>query len=230
MKSFHSDPKIKEKCTQQVYDPSQYPVELGLPEWLGCLEDSIFKGIPIEDAEKFTLQFFEAIPVGVDESVFKKLKHNLAIQRLEILLEQQKEIFPEDDYSINAAIELTIQYHKNPIDSSAARSAARSAAEAAAEFSNESDKFAAQCAAKSAEFAAEAAAESARSATESNGSIWFVVWSAELAAESSALSARYAWSSWSSWSAALTAESAALSEAWEGERDRLIAGLKELEN
>ena len=47
-------------------DHASYASELGIPEWLARLEDSIFEGLPKSDSKKFPLEFLEAIPVGVD--------------------------------------------------------------------------------------------------------------------------------------------------------------------
>ena len=33
-------------CTLDNYDHSQFPVELGIPEWLAQLLDKIFEGLP----------------------------------------------------------------------------------------------------------------------------------------------------------------------------------------
>lgn len=33
-------------CTLDVYDHARYPIELGLPEWIGHLEDCIHEGLP----------------------------------------------------------------------------------------------------------------------------------------------------------------------------------------
>lgn len=43
----------------------QYETKIG-PEWLAHLEDTLFEEMKAEDANKFPLQFAEAIPVGVD--------------------------------------------------------------------------------------------------------------------------------------------------------------------
>lgn len=104
MKTFHGDPKIKEKylarlrahaavdeiiqgtgwengkgcaigCTLDAYDHSRYPVELGIPEWMARLEDALFERLKNGEAKKFPIRFLEAIPVGVYEIEMEKLKH-----------------------------------------------------------------------------------------------------------------------------------------------------------
>src|SRR4051812_3973992 len=43
-------------------DHSVYETELGIPEWLARLEDTIFEGLPQEDAVLWPTQFAEAVP------------------------------------------------------------------------------------------------------------------------------------------------------------------------
>lgn len=47
-------------------DHSVYEKELGIPEWLARLEDTIFEGLPSEEAKKWPGQFLKAIPIGVN--------------------------------------------------------------------------------------------------------------------------------------------------------------------
>ena len=51
-------------CTLNNYDHAAYETELGLPEWLARLEDTLFENIPNADAKKFPRELLEAIPVG----------------------------------------------------------------------------------------------------------------------------------------------------------------------
>ena len=53
-------------CTLDNYDRAQYPIELGIPLWIGEIEEVLFEGMSEEKSEKFPLQFLENIPVGVD--------------------------------------------------------------------------------------------------------------------------------------------------------------------
>src|SRR3990167_11066658 len=93
--SFHNDQKVKEKyvkrleehhkldqiiqketwksgrgcavgCTLEKYDHKAYETELGLPEWLARLEDTLFEGLPANKAPKFAVDFLTSIPVGVN--------------------------------------------------------------------------------------------------------------------------------------------------------------------
>jgi len=93
--SFHNDKKIKEKyvnrlqahaeadefikgqywengkgcavgCTIHSSQHDAYETELGIPEWLARLEDSIFEGLGNGQAKEFAVDFLLAIPVGVN--------------------------------------------------------------------------------------------------------------------------------------------------------------------
>lgn len=45
---------------------SVYEKELGIPEWLARLEDTIFEGLPVAEAKLWPERFIKAIPEGVD--------------------------------------------------------------------------------------------------------------------------------------------------------------------
>ena len=130
-------------CTLESYDHSRYPVELGLPEWLARLEDSIFEGLSKEESKKWPILFLESINIGVN---VENVKHKLAILRLERLIEiqkkllessEKKQIFVEVINSINLIkrcheLELNKSYCDWSAAWSSAWSSARSAAESAA--------------------------------------------------------------------------------------------------
>lgn len=63
--SIHSLNKILKKKTS-TNNHKAYESLIGVPEWLAHLEDTIFEGLPDEEAEKWPEQFAKAIPVGVD--------------------------------------------------------------------------------------------------------------------------------------------------------------------
>src|ERR1044072_3147081 len=165
-------------------DHKVYETELGIPEWLARLEDTIFEGLPVEDAKQWPLRFSQAVPVGVDlEPVkwqFGAFVLNTNIERvltLDIPEQLKKQVVD--------AIRGVLNVHESALrtgewDESAARSA-------------------------------ESAAESARPAAWAARVAWSAAWSARSAAES-ARSARSAWSAaWSAESAARSAWSAAWS-------------------
>ena len=47
-------------------DHSVYETELGIPEWLARLEDTIFEGLPTDEAQKWPKKFAQAINVGAN--------------------------------------------------------------------------------------------------------------------------------------------------------------------
>ena len=47
-------------------DHTVYEKELGIPEWLARLEDTIFEGLTVEESKLWPTQFAQAVPVGVD--------------------------------------------------------------------------------------------------------------------------------------------------------------------
>ena len=63
--SIHSINRLKGK-DYETDDHSIYESELGIPEWLARLEDTIFEGLPKEKAKKWPLRFAKAIKVGAD--------------------------------------------------------------------------------------------------------------------------------------------------------------------
>jgi hypothetical protein len=232
MYAFHGDPAIKQKylvrvrahraadeiihgvgwldgkgcaigCTLDNYDHSRYPTELGIPEMLACLEDTIFEGLKNGKAQEWPEQFLEAIRPGADLSrVGWKFLHWL-------LTESKIGAFDHDlvrDAVQQCAAVIEPLTRGEKADGNAAESA-RSAAMSAAR-------------------SAESAARSAWSAASAAESAWSASWSAESAesawsaesAESASIAAESAASE--AWSAARSAESAANaaeSEAWSAE-------------
>lgn len=141
-------------------DHSVYETELGIPEWLARLEDTIFEGLPVEESKKWPGQFTKAIPVGANlEPVKWKFSAYLMKENLDRVL--SLDISDELKEQVVSAIRQVLAVHQNAIksgewDESAARSAesaawsaARSAAESAAWSAAES---AARSAARSAAY------------------------------------------------------------------------------
>ena len=152
-------------CTIENYDHSRYPIELGLPVWLAYLEDSIFEGLPDEQAQQWPERFLSAIPVGAD---VEPVRHQLAIRRMSRLVAQQTEP------SVVGVLKRVRACHEAALEGSTCD---WSAAELAAELAAQSARSAALSAAES----AASAAWSAQSAAE------LAAWSAaESAAESAA--------------------------------------------
>ena len=209
--TFHGDPSIKAKYLEQIIahekadeivkgkywengkgcavgciihggDHAKFEPLFGIPEWMARLIDTLFEGLPNEDAKKFPRRFWEAIPENKNlESVKWKfcsfiLKENIkGVLSLDIEEGLKKKV--------GAAIRNVLAVHTEAIKTgkwseSAARSAG-SAAESAA------------WSAGSARSAAESAAWSAGSAALSARSAGSAAWSAGSAAESAAYN-RYA--------------------------------------
>ena len=202
MLSYHNDPAVKEKsqlrfaehraadsviqgtgyengrgcfvgCTLKRYDHSQFPIELGWPEWLARLADSIFEGIPKAEAPQFGTDLLAAVPVGVD---LEPVRWMLAIARHRVQLERLKDNTEPYAEQVRDVLNGVIAHaeamlgktYESESAESAARSAARSAAESAARSAESAARSAAQSAAQSAARSAESAAWSAaRSAARS---------------------------------------------------------------
>lgn len=60
-------------CTLHSAIHRSYETELGIPEWLAMLEDTIFEGLPLERARLWPGQFLQAIPIGADLEPVKRL-------------------------------------------------------------------------------------------------------------------------------------------------------------
>ena len=160
-------------CTLDNYDHSQFPEQLGWPQWLAHLADEIFEGIPASQAPQFGTDLLAAVPVGKD---LEPVRHMIAISRHERQikrLEGNTEPYAEQ---CRTALQGVIDYCKGELtqtNSESAESAesARSAAGSAeaAAWSAESAESAAWSAESAAESAAWSAAESAAwSAAESD--------------------------------------------------------------
>ena len=124
------------------YDTSDHTVyekELGMPEWLARLEDTLFEGLPETESKKWPGQFAKAVPVGVNLEPVKwqfcayLMKENIErVLTLDISEDLKKQVVD--------AIRGVLSVHESAIetgkwDESAARSAdsaARSAAWSAA--------------------------------------------------------------------------------------------------
>jgi len=130
-------------CTLENYDHSRYPIELGIPEWLARVEDTIFEGLPSQVAKGWPKQFLEAIPVGAN---LERVKAPFILLVLKSTLETQ-ENNTHFDAEKNPEILKVIQDSKEVLKQSialwerndigtpeweSAESAARSAAESAA--------------------------------------------------------------------------------------------------
>lgn len=116
-------------------DHSVYEKELGVPEWLARLEDTLFEGITKEESKDWPLSFARAIPVGVDlEPVRWKL--NVFIQKRNLKRVKALDIDESLKRQVCEAIQQVIELNKTAIQlglwNESAAESARSAAESAA--------------------------------------------------------------------------------------------------
>jgi hypothetical protein len=117
------------------YDHSRYPTELGIPEMLAFLEDTIFEGLKNGKAQEWPEQFLEAIRPGADLSrVGWKFIHWLLTESK--IGAYDHELVSDAVQQCAAVIEPLTRGEKADVSAarsaeSAARSAARSAANSA---------------------------------------------------------------------------------------------------
>jgi hypothetical protein len=124
-------------CTLENYDHAQYEKELGIPEWLARVEDTIFEGLNEEKAMLWPERFLSAIKPGAD---LEKVKTPFLIFILEENIKTLDALpdmtdFPDVKNAISLSREANkemIRCHREGLDLSAAASAAESAAESAA--------------------------------------------------------------------------------------------------
>lgn len=154
-------------CTLENYNHAQYPVELGIPEWLARVEDTLFEGMSADRATFWPSEFLLAIPLGVTEHQFL---YNVKAPFIVLVLESSLKNFDHNKYPACAAVVRgSIALWKRDDLEGVGRegapwAAARTAAFAAAESATWS--------------AAESAAESAAGAA-----AWAGAWAAASAAE-----------------------------------------------
>jgi len=138
---------------------SRYPVELGMPEWLAWLEDSIFESLPNGQSKEWPLRFLKSIRVGADlDSVRPKfLKWLLVDSQNGVLRLVDGEHDKKDEYTtkVRLAIAKVVDMLDEWIETGVKDESAARSAELAARS--------AELAARSAESAAWSAAWSAQS-------------------------------------------------------------------
>ena len=147
--SIHSLNRMKDKKFT-TSDHSIYETELGIPEWLARLEDTIFEGLPVEEAKKWPLRFSKAIPVGANlEPVKWKFCAFILSENIERVL--SLDIDEDLKKQVVDSIRGVLTLHSEAIktgewDESAARSAESAAwsaesAESAAAYERYADKL-----------------------------------------------------------------------------------------
>ena len=125
-------------CTLNKYNHKAYETELGIPEWLAKVEDTLFEGMSLKKSKTFPKLFLEAIKPGVDLEKAKApfivfiLKSTLkSMDRVKFDKEKNPDVV-EAIKGSKAAVQQMIDCWNKGTDRSAAWSAARSAARSAA--------------------------------------------------------------------------------------------------
>jgi len=114
-------------CTLEKYDHSQYPVELGIPEWLARVEDTLFEGMSKDKSRTWPIDFLKAINIGSD---LEAIKAPFILFALKDTLETFDSVkYPDVKKAVEAPIAL---WDRDDIGSADWQEAARSAADAAA--------------------------------------------------------------------------------------------------
>ncbi|HOA79914.1 MAG TPA: hypothetical protein PKK61_02470, partial [Defluviitaleaceae bacterium] len=170
--------------------------ELGIPEWLAHIQDSLFEGLPIGDNSQFAVDFLESIPVGVNlESVKWKFCAFLMRENIERVLSFSDMSCSIRDKSLSA-IRAVLALHEKAIEigdfyyNSDECAAARSAAEFAAAARSAAASAAWSAAASAAWSAAESAAWSAAKAA-ARSAAKAAAWSAESGSDTEVAYKRY---------------------------------------
>lgn len=125
-------------CTIHSGNHAAYQDELGLPEWLARLEDTLFENLPNEVAKTFPERLLAAIPVGKDLepikwqfSLFLLEENTKRVESLQIDADLKKQVLDaiEQVAAVNRDAIETSQWNESAAWSAAesALSAARSA-------------------------------------------------------------------------------------------------------
>ena len=184
-------------CIMQTDDNAikKFCEKYSMPLWMGCLCEKIFENLNREKALLFPVQVLEKLVELPEDFDLEKVRHKIAVKRLNQLLDESDWITGPD-----SVIQSVINYHLDVIKGNDDRSVAAWLAKSTA--------------------AASAAASAARSVT---GSAKAVTESAELAAASAARSVTG--SAKAVTESAELAAGSARSVAWLSERDWLLEEL-----
>jgi len=154
MKAFHNDPTIKDKylarvrhhmaadnlvrgigwengkgcavgCTLEDYKHDRYETELGIPEWLARVEDTLFEGMSVEKSKTWPEVFLSSIKIGDD---LERVKAPFIIMVLESTLSTfDNNKFPQVASVVQQSIELWKREDIRSVDWKTAVEAARAA-------------------------------------------------------------------------------------------------------
>jgi len=166
-------------CTIHSENHAAYQEELGLPEWLARLEDTLFESLPNDLAKTFPERFLIAIPVGKDLA-HVRWRFSLYLLEENTLLIESLQIDCGVKTKVLAAIGYASEVNRNAIASGVWDAAAASMARVAARAAEWSVVRAKESATWDAEWSARVAVWSS----------WHAAEAAALAAESAARAAR----------------------------------------
>jgi hypothetical protein len=153
-------------CTIHSDQHNAYETELGIPEWLAHVEDTLFEGMSACKAKAWPEQFLKAIPVGVDLEqikipfivfILKSARESMLAVKYDKKKNPQVKVVIEQCDNV---IKQMIQAHKDR-NALAAHSDADLAADLAASTAHSAADLAADLAASAAYLAAYSAAHSA---------------------------------------------------------------------
>jgi hypothetical protein len=200
-------------CTLDKYEHAAYPVELGIPEWLARVEDTLFEGMTLKKSKTWPEKFLKAIKPGVD---LEKARVPFLVMVLEhSLVSMDKCKYDAVKWpQVKAAIDQSKAAVTQMIE---------------AQKSGDNDKiqaaYSACLAAYSAAYSARSAARSARSAARSAAYSAYSAYSAAYSAHSASHSAAY--SAYAAYSAAYSAGSAA-HDYFADELIKILKGIKRI--
>jgi hypothetical protein len=263
MLAFHNDPKVKRKyldrvrrharadqiikgryweegrgcavgCTIHSYDHSAYERELGIPQSIARLEDTIFENLPLEDAKLWPEKFLKVIHPGADLKLVtaRFMLWLFADEKHGVIRFVPAKTFPKQ----RAALEIVVHLYRRKLagddpserewsDAARAAWAAEAAAAAAAAWAAAAAAWAAAEAAAKAAWAAaaEAAAKAAWAAAAAEAAARAAAEAAEAAARAAAEAAEAA--AKAAWAAA--ARAVARAAFWRAAAEQLLVFLSE---
>lgn len=190
-------------CTLDGYDHERYETELGIPEWLAILEETLFEGMSPEKSKTFRLIFLESIMPEVELDNIKVPFLIIILDSLLYKFDHNK--FPDVLTCINNVRELYVNNEEDrqkfrDADNAAKRAfqSAHRASEAAYRNAEASayDVEAASAASWESE-AARAASWAASAASWSAAAFSWPAWAASAASWAAAPAGDTYWASWS---------------------------------
>jgi len=187
LRAFNGDKALKSMMVKEVKWHIAFQNELGIPEALAKLQDSISERMPKERALKFPLKFMRAIPVGA----------NLSLVAPKFIVFVLEDCIKNADDNGKVIITKIIGMWGKVIDGKPPKAASWLAASSAARLASRSAGWlmAGSASRSASEAAAMSASESATMSAASSAAWsagWSAVWSASDSASEAAAYGRYA--------------------------------------